>query len=175
MKTTKAIPMILMALSLGAFGAIVTAAEHKGHSTMSMEMAHEPHHVLAMAYHQNLATFAKALHGQIEGASSVNLEFARATVAEMRRSFDQMKQHRQACMQAMSAEMQAKMKGKMEQMEPHQNQLNDQLTALEQEVQSAAPDPKKVSTLASNVLTHLDAMSQMHPGSRGKKMKMEMR
>lgn len=172
MKTTKVISVILVALSLGAFGAIATAAEHKGHSTMSMEMAHEPHHVLAMAYHHNLATFAKALQEQTAGVSSVNLEFARAAVAEMRRSFDQMKQHHQQCMQTMSAEMQAKMKGKMEQMEPHQNQLNDQLTALEQEVQSAAPDPTKVSTLASSVLTHLDAMSKMHQRSRGKKMKM---
>ena len=174
MKPTKAISMILMALSLGAFGAIATAAEHKGHSTMSMEMAHEPHHVLAMAYHRNLATFAKALHEQTAGASSVNLEFARAAVAEMRRSFDQMKQHHQACMQTMSVEMQAKMKDKMQQMESHQNQLNDQLTALEQEVQSPAPDPKKVSTLASSVLTHLAAMSKMHQRSRGKNMKMKM-
>jgi phage shock protein A len=174
MKTTRIVSMTLMALSLGAFGAMATAAEHKGHSAMSMEMAHEPHHVLAMAYHRNLATFAKALHEQTTGASSVNLEFARAAVAEMRRSFDQMKQHHQACMQAMSAEMQAKMKDKMQQMEPHHNQLNDQLTALEQEVQSPAPDSKKVSTLASNVLTHLDEMSKMHRGSRGKQMKMKM-
>jgi len=172
MKTTKLVAMSLMALSLGAFGAIATAAEHKGHSPMGMEMAHEPHHVLAMAYHRNLATFAKALHDQTAKASSVNVEFARTAVAEMRRSFDQMKQQHQACMQAMSAEMQAKMKDKMQQMEPHQSQLNEQLTALEQEVQSAAPDPKKVSTLASNVLTHLDAMSKMYHGSRGKKMKM---
>ena len=165
--------MILMALSLAAFGAIATAAEHEGHSATSMEMAHEPHHVLAMAYHRNLATFAKALHEQSAGASSVNLEFARAAVAEMRRSFDQMKQHHQACMQAMSAETQAKMNGKMEQMEPHRNQLNDQLTALEQEAQSATPDPKKVATLASDIVTHLDAMSKMHEGHhRGKKMKM---
>lgn len=170
MKTTRIVSTILMALSLGSFGAMATAAEHKGHSAMSMEMAHEPHHVLAMAYHRNLATFAKALHEQTAGASSVNLEFARAAVAEMRRSFDQMKQHHQACMQAMSAEMQAKMKGKMEQMEPHRNQLNDQLVALEHEVQSTTPDPKKVTTLASDVLTHAEAMSKMHHGGRGKKM-----
>lgn len=174
MKTTKAIAMSVMALSLGAFGAMATAAEHKGHSPRAMEMAHEPHHVLAMAYHRNLATFAKALHEQTAGASSVNLEFARAAVAEMRRSFDQMKQHHQACMQAMSAELQAKMQDKMQQMEPQQNQLNDQLTALEQEAQSAAPDPTKVATFASNVLTHLDAMSKMHHGSRGKEMKSKM-
>ena len=141
---------------------------------MSMEMAHEPDHVLAMAYHRNLATFAKALHEQTAGASSVNLEFVRAAVAEMRRSFDQIKQHHQACTQTMSAEMQTKMKGEMQQMETHQNQLNDQLTALEQEAQSAAPDAKKVSTLASKVFTQLDAMSKMHAGGRGKKMKMKM-
>lgn len=172
MKTTKAISMMLAALSLGAFGAIATAAEHRGHSTMCMEMAHEPHHVLAMGYHHNLATFAKALHEQTAGGKSVNLEFARAAVAEMRRSFDLMKQQHQQCMQTMSAEMQAKMKGKMEQMEAHEKQLNDQLTALEQEVQLPVPDPKKVSTLASSVLTHLDGMSHGCHGSPGKKMKM---
>ena len=42
-----------------------------------------PHHVLAMAYHQNLATFAKSLHEQTMQASSVNVEFARAAVTEM--------------------------------------------------------------------------------------------
>ncbi len=172
MKTTKAVSMISLALSLVAFGGIATAAEHKGHSAMAMEMAHEPHHVLAMAYHRNLAIFAKALHEQAAGTSSVNVEFARAAVAEMRRSFDLMKQQQQACSQAMNAEMQAKMKDKMQQMETQQNQLNEQLTALEQEAQAAAPDPKKVSTLTSNVLTQLDAMLKMHPGSRGKKMKM---
>jgi polyhydroxyalkanoate synthesis regulator phasin len=172
MKTTRIVAMSLMALSLGAVGAIATAAEHKGRSPMGMDMAHEPHHVLAMAYHRNLATFAKALHDQTAGASSVNVEFARTAVAEMRRSFDQMKQQHQACMQAMSPEMQTKMKDKMQQMEPHQNQLNEKLTALEQEVQAAVPDPKKVSTLASNVLTQLDAMSKMYHGSRGKGMKM---
>lgn len=173
MKTTKAVAMILMALSIGAFGTVAAAREHKGHPAMSTEMARDPHHVLAMAYHRTLATFAKALHEQTAGASAVNLDLARAAVAEMRRSFDQMKQHRQLCMQAMSAEMQAKMKDKVAQMEPHQNQLNDQITALEQEVQSATPDPKKVATLASSALTHLDAMSKMHHGSGSKKTKMK--
>ncbi|MBK5292225.1 MAG: hypothetical protein JJE04_11175 [Acidobacteriia bacterium] len=57
---------------------------------LMMAMANEPHHVPAMAYHQNLATFAKRLHKQAMGASSVNVEFAQAAVAEMRRSFGQM-------------------------------------------------------------------------------------
>ena len=90
--------------------------------------------MLAMAYHQNLATFAKSLHQQTMQASSVNVEFARAAVTEMRRSFDQMKQHHQEHMQAMNADMQTKMSAMMQQMETHHIELNTQLTALEQEV-----------------------------------------
>ena len=143
-----------------------------------MMMANEPHHVLAMAYHQNLAAFAKVLHEQTARASSVNVEFARAAVAEMRRSSDQMKQHHQEHMQTMSAEMRAKMSGQMsemmQQMETHHTELNTQLTALEQEVQATTPDAKKVSTLAASVHTHLDAMSKMHQGGKSSKMKMKM-
>ena len=73
------------------------------HDQMMAGMSKEPHHVLAMAYHQNLATFAKSLHERTMQASSVNVEFARAAVTEMRRSFDQMKQHHQEHMQAMNA------------------------------------------------------------------------
>jgi len=183
---TKVISTILMALSLGAFSAMATTAQTKkaqsrsaaqGKKEMShdqMMMANEPHHVLAMAYHQNLAAFAKALHEQTARASSVNVEFARAAVTEMRRSFDQMKQHHQEHMQTMSAEMHTKMSGMMQQMETHQTELNTQLTALEQEIQSATPDAKKVSTLAASVNSHLDAMSKMKQGGKGSKMKMKM-
>lgn len=191
---TKVISTILMALSLGAFSAMAMA-QHAGHSTKKapsqsatrgkkemshdqMMMANEPHHVLAMAYHQNLAAFAKALQEQTVRASSVNVEFARASVAEMRRSFDQMKQHHQEHMQTMSAEMHTKMSGQMsgmmQQMETHQTELNTQLTALEQEVQLSTPDAKKVSTLAASVNSYLDAMSKMHQGSQGSKMTMKM-
>ena len=189
---TKIISTILMALALGAFSAMATTAQHEGHSTKAdksqsakqgkkkmphdqMMMTNEPHHVLAMAYHQNLARFAKALHEQTAQASSVNVEFARVAVAEMRRSFDQMKQHHQEHMQTMSAEMHTKMSAMMQQMETHQTELNNQLTALEQEVQSATPDAKKVSTLATSVHTHLNAMSKMRQGMQGSKMKMKMK
>ena len=185
---TKVIATILMALSLGAFSAMAAIAQTKkvqsksatqgkkemSHDHMMMDMANEPHHALAMAYHQNLATFAKSLQEQTAGANSVNVEFARAAVAGMRGSFDQMKQQQQEHMQTMSAEMHTKMSGMMQQMETHQNELNTQLTALEQEVQSATPDAKKVTTLATSVSTHLDAMTKMHQDSQGSKMKMKM-
>ena len=187
---TKVISTIVMALSLGAFST-TAIAQHASHSTKKapsksatqgkkamshdqMMMANEPHHVLAMAYHENLATFAKALHEQTAGASSVNVEFARAAVAEMRPSFDRMKQHHQEHMQTMSAEMHSKMGAMMQQMETHHTELNTQLTALEQEVQAATPDAKKVAALAAGVNSHLDAMSKMHQGSQGSKMTMKM-
>jgi hypothetical protein len=139
-----------------------------------MMMANEPHHVLAMAYHQNLTVFTKAVQKQTAGASSVNVGFARAAVGEMRRSLDQMKQHHQEHMQTMSVEMQTKMGGMMQQMVTHQTELNTRLTALEQEIQSATPDAKKVSTMAASVHSHLDAMSKMKHDGKGNKMTTRM-
>jgi len=189
MMKTKVVSMVVMALSLGAFGATATNAQHKGHSTKKasshsatqskkrmthdqMMMAKEPHHVLAMAHHQNLAAFAKSLHEQTTQPGSVNVEFARAAVSEMRRSFDGMKQHHQEHRQTMDAAMQTKMSGMMQKMGTHQTELNTQLTALEQEVQSTTPDAKKVSALAASIHTHLDAMPIMKQPSKGAKMKM---
>ena len=183
---TKSVSMIVVPFALlftSAMGAVAQDMPHgqmqqpqSGSMDMSMmdmsKMMQEPHHVLAMAYQQNLAAFAKALHEQTAQATSVNVEFAGAAVAEMRRSFDQMKQHHQGHMKTMNAETHAKMGAMMQKMETHQTELDTQLTALEQEVQSATPDAKKVSTLAAGVQTHLDAMSKMHDGMQAGKMKM---
>ena len=183
MKTT-VISTILVALALGAFSATASTAQHEGHTTekemshdhmMMANDTHDTHHILAMAYHQNLATFAKALHEQTASASSVDAKFARAAVTEMRRSFDQMKQHHDEHMKTMSADMHAKMSGMIQKMETHQTEVNTQLSALEQEVQSANPDAKKVSTLAASIHTHCDAMSKMNHGDHEHEMKMKMK
>jgi hypothetical protein len=185
---TKSVSMIVVPFALvftGAMGAIAQDMPHgqmkqpkSGKMDMSMMdmsvMMRESHHILAMAYQQNLAAFAKALHEQTAGVAPLNLEFARAAVAEMRRSFDQMGLHHQAHMQTMSAEMHAKMGAMMQQMETDQTELDTQLTALEHEVQSATPDAKRVSALAAAVQTHLDTMSKMHEGMQAGKMKMKM-
>ena len=176
---TRSLPTISMILTLGALSATAAPPEQEasaskpamGKMEMSqdhMMMATEPHHVLAMAYHQNLAAFAKALHEQTASEGPLNIDFARTAVSEMRRSFDQMKQHHQEHMAGMSAEMRAKMdakmSGMMEKMQARQADMNTQLTALEQEVHSASPDAKKVSTLAGSVHTHLTEMAKMHKG-----------
>ena len=188
---TRTTSTILMTLALGAFSATAASAQHEGHaagkapstasapgkSAMSHEqmmMMNEPHHVLARAYHQNLLGFTKALQEQTARSSAVNTDFARAAVTEMRRSFDQMGKHHQEHMQTVNAEMRTKMGAKMQQMETHRNELNTQLTALEQEVQSATPDAKKVSVLAAAVHAHMDAMSKMKHDGMGSSMKSKM-
>src|SRR5450759_3798249 len=104
---TKSVSIIVVTSALmftSAMGALAQDMPHgqmkhpqSGKMDMSMmdmsKMMQEPHHVLAMAYQQNLAAFAKALHEQTAGVAPLNLEFARAAVAEMRRSFDQMGLH----------------------------------------------------------------------------------
>ena len=173
---TRTVASISMILTLGALTAVAATTQHsdpakkpamQAKMSMShdrMKMASEPHHVLAMAYHQNLAAFAKALHEQTTTAGPLNLDFARAAVSEMRRSFDQMKQHHQEHMKGMSTEMHTKMSGMMEKMGTGQAEMNTQLTDLEQELLSTTPDAKKVSALADRVHTRLAEMAKMHDG-----------
>ena len=145
------------------------AAEmHKQHAMM----ASEPHHILAMAYHTNMANFAKALETQSIGSSTLNLDFSRSAVNEMRRSFDQMKQHHNEHMQAMSSKMNSPKDNMMQMMETHQSELGTQLTSLENELQGAAPNAKKVAMLATSIHAHLDAMSKMHQTKPASKKKM---
>ncbi|MFN0124065.1 MAG: hypothetical protein ACKV2V_26480, partial [Blastocatellia bacterium] len=185
MMKTKLISVILLALFSGAFSAMaMTGQSGKAPSQMvtqdkkemshadMMKMESEPHHLLAMAYHQNLATFAMALHRQTSQASAVNVEFARVAVAEMRRSFDQMKQHHQEHMKTMSEEMRAGMTGMMKEMETHRTEVGTQLEGLEREMKLSAPEAKKVAAMAASVNSHLEAMSGMHQGG-GAKMKMK--
>ncbi len=170
--TTRTISAILLTTALGltAIGASAQVAQtpmqHDQMPHDQMMMAKGPHQALAMAYQESLAAFAKALQEQTAGAASVDVDFARDAVTEMRRSFDQMKQHHDAHMKTMTAEMHAQMATMMKQMDAHQTELNAQLTTLEQEVKAAAPDAKRVSTLAAGVTAHLTAMAKMHPTSK---------
>ena len=168
-RTVASISMILALGTAAATAEQATATKSKAHDKMGMshdhmKVASEPHHVLAMAYHQNLAAFAKALHDQTTAADPLNLDFARAAVSEMRRSFDQMKQHHQEHMKGMSADKHAKMTGMMEKMGTRQAEMNTQITDLEQELRAATPDAKKVSDLAGRLHKHLGEMAKMHEG-----------
>ena len=142
----------------------------KGMQGMS-GMMEGPHHVLAMAYRDNLATFARALRAQVTQSKTVNLDLARPAVAEMRRSFDQMKQHHQAQMTMMGDQPKPAMAGTMQQMETHLAALSEHLTALESEVNASTPDPKKVSEHTTEILKQCAGMSAMSGKAKPHQMK----
>ena len=132
-------------------------------------MMTEPHHALAMAYMQTIGTFAKTLHDQAEGSSPLNAKFARAAVAEIKRSLDQMEEHHGEHMKMMTEEMRSHMAAMMKDMDKHRSMLKDAISALEKDVKADQPDSKQVAADSANVLKHLDEMSKMHDE---KKMKM---
>jgi len=147
-----------------------TMPQHQ-HGMMDMSaMKQEPHHLLAMAYKDNLVNFAKALHHHAAMAKTVNAEFARAAVAEMRRSFDQAQQHHQAHMKTMDEKMKSQMADKMKQMDAHHATIQKHLTALEKEVQAATPDAKGVAEHVAEILKECEGMSKMHGGTMEHKM-----
>ena len=133
-------------------------------------MMQEPHHLLAMAYKDNLVNFAKALRQEAAKATTVNPEFARAAVAEMRRSFAQMQEHHQDHMKAMDGKMKAQMAGMMKEMDAHHLAIQEHLAALDKEVQTSAPDSKSISKYVAEILKHCDGMSKMHGGPMEHKM-----
>ena len=142
-------------------------------SKMDMSaMMNEPHHVLAMAYMQNMGTFAKTLHSQAEGSSPLDATFARAAVAEIKRSLDQMEEHHGEHMKMMSEEMRSHMASMMKDMDMHHSMLKDAVSALEKDVRADHPDSKQVAADSATVLKHLDEMSKMHDDKKGMKMKM---
>ena len=125
------------------------------------DMMGTPHHVLAMAYHANLSTFAKVLQEQVTNSKTVDLDLARPVLAEMRRSFEQMQQHHQAQMTQMPM-MVDSTKGQMQHMETHLTALGKHLAALDSEVNADTPDLKKVLDTTAEILKQCAGMAAMH-------------
>lgn len=124
-------------------------------------MMQEPHHQLAMAYKQNLENFAKALRDEAAKTTAVNPEFARAAVAEMKRSFNLTQQHHQDHVKTIDDKMKAHMSDMMKQMETQDVAIREALAGLDKEVQNSAPDSKAISQYVDVILKNCD-MSKMH-------------
>jgi hypothetical protein len=167
----KRVSLIVPILTLLLTSSAGVAAQHEHHEQMnqhpsgSMDMSkmiQEPHHVLTMAYIQNLATFAKALHDQVDSTKTVDTEFARAAAAEMRRSFDAMQQQMADHMKSVPADMQSHTGMMMQGMDSHLFAIKQSLTALEREVQADTPSTGKVSASAGEIVKHIDEMGHSH-------------
>ena len=143
-------------------------------SEMAMMMK-SPHHMLMMAHMKSMSDFARALRDQAMKAGTLDVEFARAAVAELRHNLDAMEAIHQKHMETMSAEMKSKMQMMMEKMEKGRATLKDQVSALESDVQAVTPDNKQVLADTSALLNHLRMMSKMNGGSKAAHKKMEMK
>jgi len=131
-------------------------------SKMGMSgMMNEPHHILAMAYTQNIRTFATALRTQAEGTGPLNAKFARAAVAEIDRSLDRIEEHHEAHVKTMSAEMRSQMAEMTKNMDKHHAMLDEAVSVLEKDVRADQPDAKQVAAHSADLLKHLDGMSKM--------------
>jgi glyceraldehyde-3-phosphate dehydrogenase (NAD(P)+) (phosphorylating) len=135
---------------------------HDMSQTDMSSMMKEPHHILAMAYMQTVGTFSKALHDKVTGADSINPQFARAAVDEIKRSLDQAEQHHQEHMKTMSEEMRSHMGAMMKDMDMHWSKLKEAVAALESDVHSSSLNAKQVAAHTAEILKHLDEMSKMH-------------
>ena len=131
-----------------------------------------PHAALAMAYRDNLVTFARTLRDQVNHSQAVNLDLARPAVAEMRRSYEQIRDHHQAQMKTMgdhmntpmpdmTPKMQQQMPEMMARMESHFKMLNEHLTLLESELNAGTPGPKEVVAHTTEILQECAEMSAM--------------
>ena len=154
------------------------APKKPGMAGMKSEMSKmmkSPHHMLMTAHMKSMSAFATALRDQAVKPEALDVEFARAAVVELRHNLDAMEAIHQKHMEAMSAEMQAKMKTMMEKMDKEHSMVKDQVGALEADVQADKPDSKQVAAHADALLKHLGMMAKMDGQSKAGKKKMAMK
>jgi len=156
-----------------------------GMKTEMSKMMKSPHHMLMTAHLKTMSEFARTLRNQAVKPEALDVDFARAAVAEVRHNLDAIEAIHQkhmesmgaemkAKMEAMSAEMKSKMQMMMEKMDKDRAKLKGEVSALETDVQADKPDSKQVATHANALLKHLGMMSKMHGGSKvSKKMAMK--
>jgi hypothetical protein len=168
------ISVLTLAVLFGSAVGIKAQDKMMGKPMDMAKMMKSPHHMLMMAHQKSMAEFAKALHHQAMMPKALDVEFARAAVAELRHCLDAMEAVHQKHMATMSDEMKAKMKAMMDKMEKGQATTKEHVVALETAVQSDQPDTKQVAMHAGALVKHFAMMSKMHGGKKaGKKMTMK--
>ena len=149
-----------------------------GMAGMKSEMAmmmNSPHHLLMMAHMKSMSDFARALRDQAMKPGALDVEFARAAVAELRHNLDAMEAIHQKHMDTMSADMKSKMQMMMEKMDKDRSMVKDMVSALETDVIADMPDSKQVAAHANALLKHFGMMSKMHGGKETQEKKTKMK
>jgi hypothetical protein len=129
---------------------------------MSMDEMHKsPEHMLMMAYKNNLETFSRTLVEAANDNPELQPYFARALVAEMRRSADKMKDIHKDHMSMMSAEQIASMSEMMEKMKLKDAEQEEHIKALEGLVKSEYLNNKEIIKHAEPLAGSSDKMKMM--------------
>jgi hypothetical protein len=125
------------------------------------DMTNEPHQVLAMAFMQNIQTFAKTLSDQAQGDAPLSADFARAAVSEIQRNFDEANTHHQEHVKAMLPGRPSRMSGVTE-TDMRGSKLKAAIDTLDKDVQSYTLNSKQIANDCADVLRHLNEMAKMH-------------
>lgn len=123
----------------------------KQNPEMMKEMMKNPHHALAMAYRMNLVSFGKALKNVAQQGETVPQDFARTAIDEMKRSAELMEKHHTVCLQAMSADMKAKMGDMPQMMDEHMANVKTHLGHLDDLAKNEKIESK-------DVIKHVDLL-----------------
>lgn len=134
-------------------------------------MMASPHHQLAMAHRQNLMTFATMLRSDVIKSKSVNSDVAGPAVAEIRHSFDAIRQHHEAQSPMMGNHADSAMTAMKRHMESHLGALSGHLTALEAEVARTTADAAQVRTHLDAILKECAGMVPTHAQAKPHQMK----
>ena len=183
MKTKKYLQILVLSLAVLVGNALDIVAQSKmdtmkGKPMDMAEMMKTPHHMLMMAHQKSMSEFTKTLHHQAMMPKALDVEFARAAVAELRHCLDAMEAIHQKQMATMSDEMKAKMKMMMEKMDKNQAMVKKHITELETVVQSDQPNSKQVVMHTNALLKQFEMMSKMsgsNKATKKKPMKMKMK
>lgn len=147
-------------------GPAYAAQNRARHDRQMREMAQDPHHVLAMAYRENLTMSAKSLRTAAGRAETMNVEVARTLVAEMRRSFDLMDEHREDHLDEMTGSHRSRMSSHIAQMDTKIAALEGRIEVLERAVSYSSMDARSISELSGRIVRDCDRMMDGHASPR---------
>ncbi len=128
---------------------------------MKMDMAammKSPHHGVMMAHRQNVLTFAKTLRDMSAGGKLEDVDLARDSFAEVKRSMEKMEDMHKAQMGKMSAEKLEMMKPMMEKTKAEQAIVKEHVLALEKALGADKPDATEVNKHAAALVLQLEKM-----------------
>ena len=148
--------IVVVLLSVGS----IAAQDGK---KMKMDMAammKSPHHLVMMAYRQNVLTFAKSLRDMTAGGKLEDVELARNAFAEIKHSMEKMDDIHQSHMGKMKPEMMTMMKPMMEKMQAGNMLVKEHITALENALQVATPNAMDVNKHAAALVMQLEKMDK---------------